>query len=202
MKSENPYAQSLKKIPDDELLLYIKNPEYYQDEAIMAAILELRNRGISDSNLTETLARLEDKQKQDKLARESESIGQLFPDEKTVPVLYSKSAIRLFSILFSTLFGGILLSINFSRINKRKEILYVIAFSLLFSYATGLLVTYFPNHITLIALSMNILGLIILERFFWRRIIGNKLKYTDQPIWTALGICLLLAILLLWTMLR
>jgi hypothetical protein len=202
MESENSYTQSIKKLPDDELFMYIKKPDEYQDEAVIAAILELQKRGISDGKLSAAFAMLEEKQKQFKPAQETIIIEPSLPDEIMTPVLYSKSAIRLFSILFSTLFGGILLSINLSRINKRKEILYVISFTLLFSYATGFLATYFPDYITYIALFMNLLGLFILEGFFWKRMIGNELKYINQPIWTALGISILLAIVLLWSMMK
>ena len=202
MDKENSYTPSLKRLSNDELLLYIENPEEYQDDAVIAAIRELQKRGIENYKLAGTLALIENKRTQNENSLSQILITPSFSEYKDLPVLFSKTAIRLFSILFSTLFGGILLSINLYRLNKRKEIFFVISFSLLFSYGIGLLVTYFPEYSTAIALSMNLLGLIILEGLFWNRMIGNELKYTKQPIWMTLGIGLFLVAFLLWNMMK
>jgi hypothetical protein len=119
-----------------------------------------------------------------------------------LPVMYSKGAIRFFSIFFSTLFGGILFAINLNRLQKNTEILYVMAFSFIYTYLIGIVVTYFPEYISFIALFMNLLGLIILEKIFWKRMIGDDLKFQRQPIWLTLGVGLLIATLLLVLMMK
>ena len=202
MDKENSYTPSIKRLSNDELLLYIENPEEYQEDAVIAAIGELQKRGIKNYKFADTLALFENKLSQNENPLSKIVITPSFSEYKDLPVLFSKRAIRLFSILFSTLFGGILLSINLSRLNKKKEIFFVISFSLLFSYGIGLLVTYFPEYSTVIALSMNLLGLIILEGLFWNRMIGNEIKYSKQPIWMALGIGLLMVAFLLWNMMK
>ena len=198
MEKENTYTDSLRKLTDAELINYAERPEDYEEEAVIAAVWELQKRKKANSKALATLERTQEKRVISDL--QELSPGRERQEKQNIPVFYSKRAIRFLSIFLSTLFGGILLSINLYRIDKKREILYVLSFSLLFTYGIGVLATFYPDYISFIALFMNLLGMIILEEIFWKRLIGNDLKYRKQPVWLALGIGLVIAALLLWNM--
>jgi hypothetical protein len=200
MEKENSYTNSLRKLSDEELINYAEKPDEYEEEAVMAAIWELQKRKIANKKALATLASIEENRV--KTVEQPFKIIPRHQDELNLPVFYSKRAIRFFSIFFSTLFGGILLSINLNRIHKNREILYVMSFSLIYTYGIGVFATFYPEYTSYIALVMNLLGMFILEGIFWKRLIGNDLKYHSQPVWFALGIGLLIAVLLLWNMTR
>ena len=198
MENENSYTYSLRKQSDDELNNYVERPDEYEEEAVIAAVWELQRRKKANKKALAWLALTEEK----RIKTNEQQLTSVTdrPEEYIIPILYSKRAIRFFSIFFSTLFGGILLSINLYRIHKNREILYVMTFSLFYTLGIGVLVTFIPEYTSIIALFMYLLGMILLEEIFWKRMIGNDLKYQKQPVWVALGIGLVIAALLLWNM--
>ena len=195
MDNENIYTNTLKKLSDEELADYVDQPENYEQDAVIAAIIELRKREKANEKALALLKIIEEERKYMPLQQ-----AEVIPEQNiqiAIPILYSKGAIRFFTIFFSTLFGGILLAINLNRIQKNAEILYVLAFSFIYTYLIGIIVTYFPQYISLIALFMNLLGLVILEKIFWKRMIGDDRKFQRQSIWFTFGVGILIAILLL-----
>lgn len=93
--------------------------------------------------------------------------------------LYSKRVIYAFSIIFSTLFGTILLMSNLKQIGDNKARLEVLVFGLIFTIGSMLSL----NTIELQAnfgITLNILGGIILNEFFWNRYIGKETKFEKK----------------------
>ena len=188
----------MRRLSDEELNGYVERPDEYEEDAVIAAVWELQKRKKANERALAWLALIEEKR-----IKTNEQQLTSIPDrteEHKIPVLYSKRAIRFFSIFFSTIFGGILLSVNLYRLRKHREILYVISFSLSYTFGILVLAALFPEYASFIALFMYLLGMIILEEMFWKRMIGDDLKYRKQPVWLALGIGLAIAALLLWNM--
>lgn len=121
-------------------------------------------------------------------------------DDLNAPRLYSRYSIRFFTILFSTLFGGILLSINLNRLGRKREIFYVIGFSLVYSYLVYYLTTLKPESATTITLMMNLLGSLVLEEVFWKNYIGKNFKFRRQPIAGALLVGFGISMFLIYAM--
>jgi len=206
MLPENSYSSYFTRLPDEELSMYVENPADYEADAVIAAILELKKRGNLTDNASALLKSIEENRinavPAEPVPVPAPTLDPSATEDEKMPVLYSKRAIRFFSILFSTFFGGILLAINLSRLNKKSEIVYVLTFSVLFSYAAGVLATRFIEYSSIIAVIMNLLGLFVLELLFWKRIIGDDLKYKPKSVWLPAGIGLALAGILAWMMMK
>jgi hypothetical protein len=119
--------------------------------------------------------------------------------DNSAPLLYSRQVINIFSILFSLLFGGILLAINLKTVNNKKGILPVILFSLAYSLLTIFIISLIPGHNSSLTLIFNLLGAIVLYNYFWVKYIGARFKYRTKSFWIPLIIGVLLSGLIIWS---
>ena len=98
---------------------------------------------------------------------------------KDLPKLYSKRVIYAFSIIFSTLFGTVLLMSNLKRTGNKKGWYEVLIFGII--YTAGLLITAASmNMETNIGLPLNVIGALILNEYFWNRYIGKETKFEKK----------------------
>jgi hypothetical protein len=110
------------------------------------------------------------------------------------PVLYSQAAIFGFSFFFSTIAGGIMMSMNLSRLRK-PGIVPVLAFGIGYPVAMAV----FDSFVELpraINTAMNIGAAYVMKEFIWNKFIGKETVYTKRPIWIPLAICLVIAAVL------
>lgn len=100
-------------------------------------------------------------------------------EEQTLPKLYSKGLILIFSILFSTIFAAALLVSNLRRLGKKAAAAWVLAFALTYIVATALVMQAFnlSPSLTLIA---NVIGAAILNEVFWNKYIGSDTEYEKK----------------------
>jgi hypothetical protein len=108
--------------------------------------------------------------------------------------IYSKNAIRGFSIFFSPLFGGMLLYRNLRVAGYKSGARMVILFSILYTLISILIVSNFINS-SGASLAINIIGAFILSDYFFPKYFPDD-DYYPKPIWTALGISLLILLVL------
>lgn len=103
--------------------------------------------------------------------------------DPNVPQLYSRQTLNVFSILFSVLFGGILLAINLKTVGNKKAILPV----LIYSVAYTILAVYIANMVqldrTIVVLVLNLVGANLLYNYFWGKYIGKTFQYRTKPYW-------------------
>ena len=81
-----------------------------------------------------------------------------------LPELYSKSVITAFCILFSTIFGGVILMSNLRKKEEHKGRWQVLIFSIL--YTVGMIYTVYSTGTSNFTLPLNILGAIILNEYY------------------------------------
>ncbi|MPL94484.1 hypothetical protein SDC9_40638 [bioreactor metagenome] len=116
------------------------------------------------------------------------------------PQLYSRRTIYEFSLFFTVLFGGILLSVNLKKVNNEKAILPVLLFSVVYT-ALEIYITYlFPSAKGSIFLLINGIGAIVLPNNFWEKHIGIDFLYRTKPFLIPLIIGIIIAALFLWAM--
>ncbi len=112
------------------------------------------------------------------------------------PLLYSREAIGIWSILFSPFFGTILFAYNLKAIgNSGYNVLIVLA-GLVWTFAVRILLAQFlPVSFTLLFIA-NGIGSMILTTFVWNHFIGKYTEYEKRPVWKpvliTLGICFFL----------
>jgi hypothetical protein len=184
---------------EEGLMVYLNNFEKYTPEAITAAVDELKRRGrnFGDQELKEINVKIEKRKnaenEDDNLFVLSDSWKRNVVTDPNAPMLYSKGTIRAFSILFSTMFGAVLLS---SNINNSKRKLIVIAFGIIYTALTILIVNLMPSN-TYWVLLLNTAGGVGLTSTFWDKFLGKEIKYRSKPIWKALLISIMITVPLL-----
>jgi hypothetical protein len=106
--------------------------------------------------------------------------------------IYSKRAIRGFSIFFSTIFGGVLLFINLRKAGYKQEANTVLAFAIGYTFLSSFLVGII-GATSITSLLFNLAGGMILSDYFFPKYFPED-DYYPKPIWGALGVSLIISI--------
>ncbi len=121
----------------------------------------------------------------------------IFDEVKPPLHLYPKYTIYWLSILFGSLFGSILMALNFKKTEEKKGVVPVLIFGILvmiLHIATRQLIN---NKSLIFSLVFNITGAKILKDVFWRKYIGDNTTYDDRsvlvPVIIVIGIGLILS---------
>ena len=180
------WTEIMSKKETAELAEVIRNKNSELEEKVNAALNELKIRGIETENYKEII-------KTTKKAVQE-------PDENS-PTLYSDKVILTFSILFSVIFGGILLAINLKKVDKKKGIMPVIIFSVLYT-ALSIYILNLVNSGSSGTLITGAIGALILNELFWKKYIGKGIVYHRKsfvkPLIIALIIFIPYTILVFW----
>ena len=174
-----------------ELEHLLEAKDIYTDEAIQAVIWELENRNLIEKDTIKlAIIPLENEILGQEKQRDTENTNESSSEVFDLPVLYSKRAIQGFSILFSTLFGAVLLMSNLKKINKPKARIEVFVFGIVYSIFTSLLLNYLPK-IFFLTLLFNIVGYAVLVEYYWNKNLGKEFKHEKKQIKKPLIISLL-----------
>jgi hypothetical protein len=107
--------------------------------------------------------------------------------DENAPAYYSRTAIYFPSAIFSVLFGAILLAINLRKTEAKKDAWKVIAFAILFMGLQLVLISLLPGpRKDGVNILSNLIGAGLLDRFFWKKYIGEDTEYRAKPIWIPL----------------
>lgn len=182
---DNTYVLVAARMTDEDLLDALTHHEKYVDDMLVAMLDVAEKRGLQIPG-TETL-------RADIAARqipepEPEQVVEERPIPVDLPVLYSQTAILAFTIFFSPLFGGILLAMNTSRMQK-KSVGIVIIFSIVLSVASGLVTWYLAPGSFWGILAPIACGLILSE-VAWNKFIGRQIPYRHRRVLVPLIIAL------------
>jgi hypothetical protein len=173
---------------NNELIKTIRDSQTEPKDKVSAALNELKNRGIETDNYSQMLERKENNEPK--------------PDENS-PTLYSKKLINTFTILFSVIFGGIMLVINLKAVNNKRGIYPVIIFSVLYT-ALSFYILSLINIGTPGTVAFGAIGALILNNVFWNKYIGKGTLYHKKsykiPLIIALSIFTPLIVLIIWGM--
>lgn len=185
---------------EDQLKYYLKHVDKHTSEGVRTALAELKSRNV---DLPEDI----DEQIEEKIRlKESTNYDSLKGWNKNVikdidaPEYYSQTAIYVFSILFSVLFGAVMMAINLKNAGKRWGT--PILFGLLFTFGQINLAQFIPHPSLGISLIINAVGVTIMYQLFWNKGIGKDTKYRAKPIWIPLIIGILLTIPLVYFVMK
>lgn len=107
------------------------------------------------------------------------------------PKLYNQATILIFSILLSTIFGGIIYAQNLSEIDNRKQIAPVLVFCVIWNIVLFKLAHRYTDNFVLTFLLPNMMGGLVLSIFFWKHHFGD-LDFKARNVWIPLAILLLI----------
>jgi len=192
MNSENFYSGKMSTKSVDELKNYIETPEYFQEDAVLAAILELEKRNIEVDGvqkIKEEITAL----KTIESVEEIEDANYTGSATAVVPELYSTKFILIFGV-FTLLGGSILMALNFMQLRNPKAARFVVVASLIYSLTTGLLIQSLSISNPFISLSIGILGIYLLYDLVYKKQFPQDIKnFTPRNIWIPIAICLLIS---------
>ena len=167
-KFQNKSITELKSIASDKVL--------FEEEARLAAawLIEAKSGEADSANQIEEEIQV---QKQKELQRErdhKESLkkNKFITDDPNAPELYSKRVITIFSVLFSSIFGAVLLIINLYKLKKQKAAIIVLGLGLVLTVLTAIAAN--SLKIGNIALVFNLVGAFIWTEGFWNKLIGKE----------------------------
>jgi Na+-transporting methylmalonyl-CoA/oxaloacetate decarboxylase gamma subunit len=93
--------------------------------------------------------------------------------------LHSKRVIYVFSTVFSSIFGAVLLMYNMKQTDNQKGRIQVLIFGILYTIA-GIVIINQLNINTNLTLLFNIMGAVILNEYFWNKYIGKHIKFRHR----------------------
>lgn len=170
---ESGYEAVVARKSDAELLEMLGDHEKYVDEMILTVIAEIRKRGLHHP-LADVL------EKELTPVPEPELPLQTLPEvpEEKLPMFYTQSIIFGFSVIFSTLFGGIMLAMNVAKVN-RKAVWQVLLISAVFMAATDV-IAYLISPQNIFNLVFRVVGGLLLAEFLWNRYLGKGVRYKKR----------------------
>ena len=205
--TDNIFVNRFSKMTNDELEAISFNEDVYTDEARLTALDILKSRDVNTEAISiahDTL--VADKITNEKIVLNIPSATESFSlndktKEQPLPELHSKRLIMMFSLFFSTIFGGALLMYNLKKTGHSKARTQVLIFCIFYAFIPFMLITSFhlDNNISIFA---NIIGGFILTEYFWNKFIGKTFEYKKRdwvkPTLISLAITIPLAILVLY----
>ena len=197
---ETDLSKLLSAMSDDRLQEYINKREKYNTNAVLEAIEELKKRGrvFSDPEIEKIKLDLEQQQLREQIENKVEESfynqDKNTLDNLNISELYSERVIYIFSILFSVLFGSMLMAINIRKAGSRKGMFEMIAFGFLFSVIELCLLSYIPAS-SAISLVFSIGGALIINNYFWKKYIGKETEYRKRQIVIPLAIGISISVL-------
>ncbi len=184
------YAAKMALKPDAALRDYITGHAQYREEAVLAALDELRRRGQpapEDASLRPGL---------EAVVQEQARVAALAPptaEEEELPRLYSPAGIVVMSAMVSVVAGAVLLALNMRMMKRGKAVIGLAAFVLVYILGRALLVSWLTEQqlMTPYAFIIDLPIIIAYIWWFWPRYVGT---YQFQPRnWLLpLGACFLL----------
>lgn len=203
------YAAKMALKADAALREYVTGHYQYREEAVLAALDELRARGQpapeeaalrpgleagAAARRTEEAARLAEAPAGPGAPAASASADK----EPSGPALYSPTLIILFSIFVNPLVGGILLGLNLQRLRRWKPLIGLAVFTVGYFIVSQLvlrwaLLSYGPSTFTWLAPFLNLPAVLAYAFWFWPRYVGKQ-AFRSRSWLPPLLICLLLGL--------
>ena len=197
------YAAKMALKPDAALREYVTGHAQYREDAVLAALDELRRRGQpapEDASLRPSLEAVVQAQRAETeaAARASEASraeNQTVPEDEQ-PVLYTPGVIVLFSVLFNVIVAGaVLLALNMKRMKRTRAIWGLVLFVAVYVVVELLLLGTVLQHYIMNPLLIPILNLpaiLLFVLWFWPRYVGTY-QFQSRGWLAPLLVCFMLA---------
>ena len=187
----NRFIEKFESKSDKELDRIMNSTDKdFVEEARLAAIFLLEKRN-GKSTVTENAQKIiEENKEQERIALEKSKIEtekriqeskekNHLTNDPNAPELHSKRVITVFSAIFSTIFGVVLLMYNMKHTNNPKGRIQVLVFGILWTLASILTINYIGLKVNF-AIIFNLVGAGILTEYFWNKFIGKAFEYRKR----------------------
>lgn len=196
------YAAKMALKPDAALREYVSGHAQYREDAVLAALAELRRRGQpapEEASLRPQLEAAVQTQAAATAAAEQLNRAESAPTvpEEEQPVLYTPGVIVLFSVFFNTIItGAILLAINLKRLKQTRAIWGLAAFVIGYMLTESLIINLLMQKYTLSPLIVPLLNLPAILAYvlwFWPRYVGTY-QFQSRGWLVPLLVCLIIMV--------
>lgn len=181
--SENRFIEKFQHKTDSELEYILENKKGYNEQAIAASIHILKERNGKTPELESVESEIKIEKEKKEIAREKtfeeHKKKNNITDDPNAPELHSKKVIMVFSGLFSTIFGAVLLMYNMKQTDNQTGRIQVLIFGILYTIITLVVVNLLKIGGN-IALIFNIAGGGILTEYFWNKFIGKEFQHRKR----------------------
>jgi hypothetical protein len=178
------YAAKMQAKSLAELQQYVSGYTQYRDDAVLAALVELRRRGqpaAEEDALRPGLETAVAQQRVEEAAAEAvrRREAPFNPDTADGPELFSPGTIVLFSLMFSMLAGGVLLGINLFRLRRTQALVGLVTFLLGCLLAGGYALRWAAaagnsTALLFVPVVVNVVALAAFFLWFWPRYVGPE----------------------------
>lgn len=187
------YAAKMELKSDAALREYVTGHAQYRDEAVLAALGELRRRGQPAPEEAELRPLLEAAvQQQVEATRQAQAAEQ--PEDADLPVLYSPVGILVISATVSVVAGAVLLALNLQRLKRTGAIVGLIAFVVAYLVAEIFIFQWLVAQRLLspmVSLLLDVPLMLAYMWWFWPRYVRTY-QFRARNWLLPLGICVLL----------
>ena len=208
------YAAKMALKTDAALREYVTGHYQYREEAVLAALAELRARGQPAPEEAALRPGLEAGAAA-RRSQEAAAQAEAAPTPATLaggaaaadgPALYSPTLIVLFSIFFNPVAGGVLLGLNLSRLGRWRGLVSLVIFLVSYFFLSRLAGQWAVAHLSVRNLSwvaplVNLPAVLAYTLWFWPRYIGPG-TFPTRPWLPPLLICVVVAFGLVWFTLK
>jgi len=186
MVLENYYSKSMPAKSEAELQEYINHHTEYQEEAVLAAVLELEKRGVNSEEINAIKTTLKTKE----FSNEKQKVT---IDDKDI-ALYSFNFILLFGVLFSVFAGSILISLNLGQLKNKYHSRLALLSGLSYTLLQIYLVDLFKVTSPVISVLSSFLGIYLLYYYFMKPALEPNTTYKTKSYWQPLLIGFLISL--------
>ena len=192
---------------DQELMERVDNRQKYTPETVEASLAELQHRGkeFSDEELKYINEDMQARRRNAALITSRIGIFNgdykyAFVDDPDAPLMYSRLAIYLFTILTSPLFGSIMMAMNLSKTGKNNAVAGVVLFGFGFTIVELYLISGMQHPSGLMPLIFGLIAAYAMDYLFWKPYIGYSAFYRSRSVWPPVIIGLIITALLVLSM--
>ena len=197
------------KKSDKELEEYLNNIMAYSRDIVEAAIQELKNRGRLFTEVELSTFESKIQERENTIGKNTitvrDSIEKNIVEDESALALYSRKTVDWTTLIFGIIVGSILMALNFKSVEKKKGIIAVLFFGILYFILEIFIMSFLPDDMAssltnVVRLGLNGLGAYIMHTLIWNKVIGKDFEYRKKAVWLPIliGIIINVLFILLW----
>ena len=206
---EMNFQRLMTKKSDKELEEYLNNIMAYSRDIVEAAIQELKNRGRLFTEVELSTFESKIQERENSIRKNTitvrDSIEKNIVEDESALALYSRKTVDWTTLIFGIIVGSILMALNFKSVEKKKGIIAVLFFGILYFILEIFIMSFLPDDMAssltnVVRLGLNGLGAYIMHTLIWNKFIGKDFEYRKKAVWLPIliGIIINVLFILLW----
>ena len=201
---EMNFQRLMTKKSDKELEEYLNNIMAYSRDIVEAAIQEIKNRGrlFTVVELSTFVSKIQERE--NTIGKNTitvrDSIEKNIVEDESALALYSRKTVDWTTLIFGIIVGSILMALNFKSVEKKKGIIAVLFFGILYFILEIFIMSFLPDDMAssltnVVRLGLNGLGAYIMHTLIWNKFIGKDFEYRKKAVWLPILIGIIINVL-------